>query len=66
MIAEVGPGGPVRDFVGAFERGFTEHGFPVFVARQDFRVFAPGERTDIPRFVSRLRQQLQPATAEGL
>jgi hypothetical protein len=37
----------------------------VFLARPDFYVFAAGQQADIPRFVSRLRQALQPvASAE--
>ena len=54
--------GPVQDLDGTYERWFAEHGCEAFLARPDFYVFAAGEHTDIPRFVSRLRQALQPAS----
>jgi resorcinol 4-hydroxylase (NADPH) len=65
VAAGVSVQGPVQDLDGAYERWFAEHGCEAFLARPDFYVFAAGEHADIPRFVSRLRQALQPANAEG-
>jgi 3-(3-hydroxy-phenyl)propionate hydroxylase len=65
VIADLSDGGPVRDLDGAYERWFTEHGCEALLARPDFYVFAAGKHTDLPLFVSRLREALQPAPAEG-
>ncbi len=64
-IADVSGEGLVLDLDGSYERWFAEHGCEAFLARPDLYVFAAGDHTDIPRFVSRLRQALQPASAEG-
>jgi resorcinol 4-hydroxylase (NADPH) len=63
VIADVSGAGPVEDLDGSYQRWFTKHGCDVFLARPDFYVFAAGGHTDIPRFVSCLRQALQPAPA---
>ncbi|MFC8231407.1 bifunctional 3-(3-hydroxy-phenyl)propionate/3-hydroxycinnamic acid hydroxylase [Streptomyces sp. NPDC057287] len=62
VIADVSCGGGLQDLDGTYERWFAEHGCEVFLARPDFYVFAAGEHKEIPGFVSRLRQALQPAT----
>jgi hypothetical protein len=64
-VADVSGHGPVQDLDGGYARWFTKHGCAAFLARPDFYVFAAGEHADIPRFVSRLRQALQPAPAGG-
>ncbi|MFB7032212.1 MULTISPECIES: bifunctional 3-(3-hydroxy-phenyl)propionate/3-hydroxycinnamic acid hydroxylase [unclassified Streptomyces] len=65
VIADVSDGGSVRDLDGAYARWFSEHGCDALLARPDFYVFAAGEHTDIPRFVSILRHALQPASADA-
>jgi hypothetical protein len=60
VTADLSSEGPVRDLDGAYQRWFTRHGCEVFLARPDFYVFAAGRPADIPRFVARLRQALQP------
>jgi resorcinol 4-hydroxylase (NADPH) len=65
VAAGVSVQGPVRDLDGAYERWFAEHECEAFLARPDFYVFAAGAHTDIPRFVSRLRQVLHAANTEG-
>jgi 2-polyprenyl-6-methoxyphenol hydroxylase-like FAD-dependent oxidoreductase len=60
--ADVSGEGEVQDLDGGYERWFAEHGCEVFLARPDFYVFAAGDHADIPQFVSRLRQALQPAS----
>jgi 2-polyprenyl-6-methoxyphenol hydroxylase-like FAD-dependent oxidoreductase len=62
VIADVSDGGPVQDLTGAYDHWFTTRGCEAFLARPDFYVFAAGEHPDIPQFVSRLRQALQPAS----
>jgi len=64
VIADVSGEGPVQDLDGAYEHWFAKHACEAFLARPDFYVFAAGEHTDIPRFVSRLRQALQPTPTE--
>ncbi|MCX5214768.1 bifunctional 3-(3-hydroxy-phenyl)propionate/3-hydroxycinnamic acid hydroxylase [Kitasatospora sp. NBC_00240] len=64
VLADVSGEGPVQDLDNAYERWFTEHGCDAFLARPDFYVFAAGEHTDIPRFVSLLRQAFQPAAQD--
>ena len=61
-VADVSAAGPVRDLDGAYQRWFDGHGCEAFLARPDFYVFAAGEHTDIPRFVSRLRQAIATAS----
>jgi 2-polyprenyl-6-methoxyphenol hydroxylase-like FAD-dependent oxidoreductase len=63
VVADVSGEGPVQDLDGAYQRWFAGRGCEAFLARPDFYVFAAGEHTGIPRFVSRLRQALQPASA---
>jgi len=65
VFADVSGKGSVVDLDGGYQRWFNEHGSEAFLARPDFYVFAAGEHTDVPRFVSRLRQALQPASAES-
>jgi 2-polyprenyl-6-methoxyphenol hydroxylase-like FAD-dependent oxidoreductase len=65
VTADLSGEGDVQDLDGGYERWFAEHGCEVFLARPDFYVFAAGEHAAIPRFVSRLRQALQLASAEG-
>jgi len=65
VAADVSGEGRLTDLDGAYGGWFAGHGCEAFLARPDFYVFAAGEHTDIPRFVSRLRQVLQPACAEG-
>jgi resorcinol 4-hydroxylase (NADPH) len=65
VIADVSGAGPVRDLDGDYHRWFDRHGCEAFLARPDFYVFAAGQHTDIPRFVSWLRRALQPAPATG-
>ncbi|WP_405010018.1 bifunctional 3-(3-hydroxy-phenyl)propionate/3-hydroxycinnamic acid hydroxylase [Kitasatospora sp. NBC_01539] len=64
VIADVSDTGPVQDLDGAYERWFTAHGCETFLARPDFYVFAAGEHTDIPRFVSHLRRALGRGTSD--
>ncbi|GJF35194.1 3-(3-hydroxyphenyl)propionate hydroxylase [Kitasatospora sp. NE20-6] len=64
VIADVSGGGSVRDLDGAYGRWFTEHGCEAFLARPDCYVFAAGGHTDIPRFVSHLRQALRPTAQD--
>jgi 2-polyprenyl-6-methoxyphenol hydroxylase-like FAD-dependent oxidoreductase len=64
VAADVSGEGRVADLDGAYEGWFARHGCEAFLARPDFYVFAAGEHTDIPRFVSRLRQVLQPASTK--
>jgi 2-polyprenyl-6-methoxyphenol hydroxylase-like FAD-dependent oxidoreductase len=65
-VADVSDTGPVQDLDGAYQRWFAQRGCTAFLARPDFYVFAAGEHTDIPRFVSRLRQALhQPRPEEN-
>lgn len=59
VFADLSGEGAAEDLDGAYQRWFAEHGCGAFLARPDFYVFAAGEHTDIPRFVSRLRQTLQ-------
>jgi 3-(3-hydroxy-phenyl)propionate hydroxylase len=59
VIADVSGAGPVQDLDGGYERWFTERRCEALLARPDFYVFAAGSHTDIPRFVSCLRQALQ-------
>jgi 3-(3-hydroxy-phenyl)propionate hydroxylase len=63
VVADLSDEGPVRDLDGAYRRWFARHGCEAFLARPDFYVFAAGAHADIPRFVARLRQALQPAPA---
>jgi hypothetical protein len=65
VAADVSGKGRVTDLDSAYERWFARHRCEAFLARPDFYVFAAGEHTDIPRFVSRLRQALRPASAGG-
>jgi 3-(3-hydroxy-phenyl)propionate hydroxylase len=65
VVADVSETGPVHDLDGAYQRWFAGHDCEAFLARPDFYVFAAGAHSDIPRFVSRLRGTLQPASPEG-
>jgi hypothetical protein len=62
-VADMSDTGPVVDVDGRYERWFSEHNCDAFLARPDFYVFAAGRHDDIPRFISCLRQTLQPVTA---
>src|SRR5258708_4056027 len=59
VVADVSGAGSVKDVDGSYDRWFAKHGCEAFLARPDFYVFAAGEHTDIPLFVSCLRQTLQ-------
>jgi 3-(3-hydroxy-phenyl)propionate hydroxylase len=63
VLADLSDEGPVQDLDRAYQRWFARHGCEAFLARPDFYVFAAGAHADIPRFVARLRQALQPAPA---
>jgi len=65
VVADGSGQGPVQDLDGAYERWFAKHGCEAFIARPDFYVFAAGKHADIPRFVSCLRQALQPPSTKG-
>ncbi len=65
VTADLSAAGPVDDVDGDYERWFARHGCEVFLARPDFYVYAAGRHSDIPRFVSGLRQMLQPVSTEG-
>ncbi|MDL4818611.1 bifunctional 3-(3-hydroxy-phenyl)propionate/3-hydroxycinnamic acid hydroxylase MhpA [Actinomadura opuntiae] len=65
VIADVSGEGPVHDLDGTYERWFTEHGCEALLVRPDFYVFAAGAHSQIPLFVSCLRQTLQPTSTEG-
>ena len=67
VVADVSSAGSVQDVDGSYARWFAKHGCEAFLARPDFYVFAAGEHTDIPLFVSCLRQALQsPAQSRTL
>jgi resorcinol 4-hydroxylase (NADPH) len=59
VVADVSGAGSVQDVDGSYARWFAKRGCEAFLARPDFYVFAAGEHTDIPLFVSCLRQALQ-------
>ena len=65
VLADVSAKGHVQDLDGAYRRWFERHGCDSFLARPDFYVFAAGDHSDIPRFLSRLRQALQSASTQG-
>jgi 3-(3-hydroxy-phenyl)propionate hydroxylase len=65
MIADVSRAGPIHDLDGGYERWFAAHECEVLLARPDFYVFAAGEHTEIPGFVSRLRQALESTSLKG-
>ena len=64
VFADLSADGPVVDVEGGYRRWFTERGCDAVLARPDFYVFAAGRHADIPHFLSRLRQALDPASAE--
>jgi 3-(3-hydroxy-phenyl)propionate hydroxylase len=67
VVADVSGAGSVKDVDGSYDRWFAKHGCEAFLARPDFYVFAAGEHTDIPLFVSCLRQALRsPAKSRTL
>ena len=55
----------IDDIDGSYGRWFDAHGCDAFLARPDFYVFAAGQPTQIPGFVSRLRQTLDSVSQEG-
>ena len=65
VTADVSGAGPVEDLDNAYQHWFAKHGCEAFLARPDFYVFAAGGHADVPRFVARLRQALQPVPAHG-
>jgi len=65
VTADTSGGGAAQDLDGAYGRWSAAHGCEAFLARPDFYVFAAGGHTDIPHFVERLRQTLQPAPTQG-
>lgn len=62
--AHVASAGPVQDLDGTYDRWLTRHGCDVFLSRPDFYVFGAGDHADVSDLVSRLRNALQPSTAE--
>jgi len=60
VAADVSGAGAVHDLDGGYARWFATHECEAVLARPDFYVFAAGEQTEIPSFVSRLRQALEP------
>src|SRR5260370_39598869 len=58
VVADVSGAGSVQDVDGSYARWFAKHGCKAFLARPDFYVFAAGEHTHTPFFVSGLRQAL--------
>ena len=65
VVAEISAQGYVEDVDGFYQRWFAENGCQAVLARPDFYVFAAGAHSDVPRFLTRLRQALQPATTAG-
>ena len=65
VVADLSEQGPISDLDGDYRRWFTEHGCEAFLARPDFYVFAAGQHTDLPHYVSQLRQLLAPTATEG-
>lgn len=65
MIADVSGAGDIHDLDGGYERWFATHECEAFLARPDFYIFAAGAHTEIPGFVSRLRQTLEPTSLKG-
>ena len=60
-VAALGAHGPVRDLDGGYGRWFAQHACSVVLARPDFYVFGTGSPTDVPRLLTSLRAQLEPA-----
>ncbi|GGM94396.1 3-(3-hydroxyphenyl)propionate hydroxylase [Lentzea pudingi] len=65
VIADVSGQGHVEDVDGHYKRWFDAHSCQAILARPDFYVFAAGAHTDVPHFLTRLRQAIQPATTSG-
>ncbi|WP_255410530.1 bifunctional 3-(3-hydroxy-phenyl)propionate/3-hydroxycinnamic acid hydroxylase MhpA [Amycolatopsis sp. CA-126428] len=65
VVAEVSTQGEVEDVDGLYQRWFADNGCQAVVARPDFYVFAAGAHHDVPTFLTRLRQALQPDTTAG-
>ena len=59
VIADVSGEGRIKDVDGDYKRWFAARECEVFLARPDFYVYAAGDRTEVPQFISRLRQTLQ-------
>ncbi|MGX6604994.1 bifunctional 3-(3-hydroxy-phenyl)propionate/3-hydroxycinnamic acid hydroxylase MhpA [Micromonosporaceae bacterium Da 78-11] len=66
VFADVSGWGLVRELDDVYERWFAEHDCDAVLVRPDFYVFAAGDHTDIPRFITSLRHALQPSSAEGM
>ncbi|MEC3978031.1 bifunctional 3-(3-hydroxy-phenyl)propionate/3-hydroxycinnamic acid hydroxylase [Amycolatopsis sp. H20-H5] len=64
VVADVSGHGRIEDVDGGYRRWFAERGCEAVLARPDFYVFAAGAHTDVPRFLTRLRQALAPTAGE--
>lgn len=64
-VADLSGAGSVQDPDGAYALWFARHGCRAFLARPDFYVFAAGEHTGIPHWVSRLREAIAPTPMRG-
>ncbi|MGW2282906.1 bifunctional 3-(3-hydroxy-phenyl)propionate/3-hydroxycinnamic acid hydroxylase MhpA [Streptomyces sp. NPDC001770] len=64
VVADVSERGAVEDLEGHYARWFDDHACEALLARPDFYVFAAGEHSGIPGFVSHLRRALQPAVGQ--
>ncbi|MDQ2852784.1 MAG: FAD-dependent monooxygenase, partial [Actinomycetota bacterium] len=65
MLADVSGAGAIHDIDGGYDRWFATHHCDAFLARPDFYVFAAGAHSDVARFVSQLRQALEPTSPGG-
>ncbi|MDP5315381.1 bifunctional 3-(3-hydroxy-phenyl)propionate/3-hydroxycinnamic acid hydroxylase MhpA [Streptomyces poriferorum] len=63
VVADVSGARAVKDLDGDYDRWFAAHDCEAFLARPDFYVFAAGRHSDIPRFVTLLRQALASPSA---
>jgi resorcinol 4-hydroxylase (NADPH) len=59
VIADVSGAGRVEDVDGDYKQWFSVRRCEVFLARPDFYVYAAGNRTDVPGFISGLRDALE-------
>jgi 3-(3-hydroxy-phenyl)propionate hydroxylase len=59
VVADVSGEGDVEDVDGDYGNWFASHRCEVLLARPDFYVYAAGDRADVPRFISTLRDALR-------
>jgi 2-polyprenyl-6-methoxyphenol hydroxylase-like FAD-dependent oxidoreductase len=59
VIADVSGADGLEDVDGDYKNWLSARRCEVFLARPDFYVFASGDRTDVPGFISRLRDALE-------